>query len=74
MWGALNWKKEAVRFEQVLSRLLIVVSTFLSLDQYICQKGNAFNLGDLNLENLLLFKWVGTGWGAVVLDKYTNSR
>ena len=40
MWGALNWKKEVVRFEQVLSRLLIVVSTFLSLDQYICQKGN----------------------------------
>ena len=31
---------------------------------------------ELNLVNLLLFKWVGTGrgWGAVVLDKYTNSR
>jgi len=31
---------------------------------------------ELTLVDLLLFKWVGTdeGWGAVVLDKYTNSR
>ena len=34
------------------------------------------NLVESNSVNLLLFKWVGTGrgWGAVVLDKYTNSR
>ena len=37
---------------------------------------DVLNWVELNLVNLLLFKWVGTGrgWGAVVLDKYTNSR